>query len=102
MVTVEEFDKVVMENNVVLVDFWAEWCPHCIAMMPHVDSVSKELAGRAAVIKVNAGEEAEVANKFGVTSLPTFLIFKNGELVDRFNGSTTPIELKQKISSAIK
>ena len=102
MVSLDEFDKVVADNSVVLVDFWAEWCPHCISMMPAVDSVSSQLQGKARVVKINAGSEIDVANKYHVTSLPTFLIFKNGELIDRFNGSTTPSELRQKMTLAIQ
>lgn len=100
MVSVSEFTQAIQSNAVVLVDFWAEWCPHCIHLMPQVDSLTKEMAGKVAVMKVNAGEESEVASQYEVTSLPTFLIFKNGELIDRFNGSTSAFELKQKVLAA--
>ncbi len=100
MVSVSEFARLIQDNAIVLVDFWAEWCPHCLSLMPQVDSISKELSGKVSVVKVNAGEAADVASQFDVTSLPTFLIFKNGELIDRFNGSTTAFELKQKVLAA--
>jgi thioredoxin len=102
MITAEEFDLTIKDNSVVLVDFWAEWCPHCLSMMPHVDAISREMGEKVKVVKVDAGTQAEIVNKFSVRSLPTFMIFKNGELIDQFNGSTTPIELKQKITLATK
>jgi len=97
-----EFNSLVQGNSLVLVDCWATWCPHCLSMMPHVDSLSKEVEGKAKVVKVNVGEEEEFASHFSVSSLPTFLIFKDGELVDRFNGSTTPRELKQRVSAFLE
>ena len=102
MVTAEEFDKTVQDNEVVLVDFWAQWCPHCLEMMPHVDSISQEMGDKIKVVKVDAGTQADIVDKFSVRSLPTFMLFKNGELIDQFNGSTTPLELKQKVTSAMK
>ena len=102
MISVEEFDTTLQNNEIVLVDFWSEWCPHCLAMMPHVDSISKEMGSKVKVIKVDAGTQTDIANKYSVRTLPTFMIFKKGELVDQFNGSTTPTELKQKVTLATK
>ena len=102
MVSVKEFEKEVQENSVVVVDFWAEWCPHCMALMPQLDAVKEEVGEKARIIKANADESPELSAKLGVTALPTFLIYKNGELLDKFNGSTTAVELKQKIKSAVE
>ena len=97
-----EFNSIIAENGVVLVDCWANWCPHCIALMPQVDALSKEVTGKAKILKVNVEEAIEFASQFSISSLPTFLIFKNGDLVDRFNGSTTAFELKKRVISALE
>ena len=102
MISAEEFNLTIQDNNIVLVDFWSEWCPHCLAMMPHVDSISQEMGDKVKVIKVDAGTQSDIVNQYSVRTLPTFMIFKNGELIDQFNGSTTPRELKQKIILAIE
>jgi thioredoxin 1 len=91
-----------VSNGVVLVDFWAEWCPHCVSFMPHLDTLSSELSGKARVLKVNVTEAEELAHRFGITSLPTFLIFKNGEHVDTVRGAANKIELKRRVLDIVE
>lgn len=95
----QDINSLIQNAGLVLVDCWAEWCPHCIAMMPQVDALSEEMKDDAKIVKVNVSEQEDFAAQFNITSLPTFLIFKNGNLVEKFNGSTSAIELKQKLSS---
>jgi thioredoxin len=92
----------VKNNDLVLVDFWAPWCPSCISMMPHVDKIKKEYETTLKVIKVNVAENPNFASQHSVMSLPTFMIFKKGQVVDRFNGSTTSYELQKKVKSFLK
>lgn len=91
-----EFENQV-NSGVVLVDFWAEWCPHCVSFMPQLDSLSQELNGKAKVMKVNVGTAQELAGKFSVTSLPTFLIFKDGQVADIVRGASSRSELKRRV-----
>jgi thioredoxin 1 len=97
----EDLNTLIGKAGVVLVDCWAEWCPHCVAMMPQVDALGEEMKENAEIVKVNVSEKEEFASQFNITSLPTFLIFKDGNLVEKFNGSTSAIELKQKLSAHI-
>ncbi len=75
-----------IQEGLILVDVWAPWCPPCRAMEPILEVVAEELEGKARIGKLNADDEMEVASKLGVTGLPTFLVFKDGELVARQSG----------------
>jgi len=80
------FDKVVNQDIPVLVDFWAPWCGPCKMLGPVLEEVEKEIEGKAVVAKVNVDDEQDLAAKFGVSSIPTIVIFKKGEAVDRSVG----------------
>ena len=80
-------------SGVVLVDFWAPWCGPCMAMMPVVEEITKEYEGKAKVGMLNIDENPELAQKFGVMSIPTFKILKDGQEV----GSLTVAVGKEKI-----
>lgn len=82
----------------VLVDFWAEWCGPCKQMNPILDQLAEELAGEATIAKVNVDESPALAQKFGVQSIPTFLVFKDGEVVDRKSGVSGSDALKALLS----
>ena len=71
----------------VLVDFWAAWCAPCLMMAPVVEELARDYAGRLYVAKVNVDESPEIAGKFGIMSIPTFMLFKNGRPVDRMIGA---------------
>jgi thioredoxin 1 len=71
----------------VLVDFWASWCGPCRAMAPIVDALAKEYAGKAYFAKVNTDRNQKLARQFGVMSIPNFIVFKNGNPVDRAIGA---------------
>lgn len=82
----------------VLVDFWAEWCGPCKQMNPVLDQLAEEVAGQATIAKVNIDESPALAQKFGVQSIPTFLVFKDGEVVERHGGVTGKDALKALLS----
>jgi thioredoxin 1 len=71
----------------VLVDFWAPWCGPCRSVAPIVDDLAKHYAGKLKVAKINVDESSQVAMKYQITSIPTFLLFKAGQVADRMLGA---------------
>ncbi len=79
----ENFEAQVIESDEpVLVDFWAEWCGPCKAMLPVIEEIAGELEGKLRVVKLNIEEAPQTPAKFGLRGVPTFMIFKNGKVVD--------------------
>ncbi|AJF59621.1 MAG: thioredoxin [Candidatus Diapherotrites archaeon] len=95
--TTTNFEKKVKAEKAVVVDFWAEWCGPCIAMAPIVEETAKEMNGKVKIAKLNVDENHEIAEKYGIRSIPTFLVFKAGKLVDQFAGATSKQEFKNKV-----
>ncbi len=86
-ITDANFQTEVLENQgPVLVDAYAEWCGPCKALSPIIDSIGEELEGQAKVTKIDIDQNPEVASKFGITSIPTVLIFDQGELKETLVG----------------
>jgi thioredoxin 1 len=85
----------------VLVDFWAEWCGPCRAVGPVLEEVAGELQGKLKVVKLNVDENPETAAKYGIQSIPTLMIFKNGELASRQIGASPKAKIVQWISGAV-
>lgn len=82
-ITGAEFEQEVLNSDQpVLVDFWAEWCGPCRMVAPVVEEVSNELGDKLKVVKVNVDEEGELAQKYGVMSIPTLMVFEGGEAVE--------------------
>ncbi len=93
------FDTEVLKSSTpVLVDFWAPWCGPCRAVAPTVDALSQEFAGKLKVVKLNTDESGEVAMKYAVTSIPTLMVFKNGEMVERVLGNRPKADLAALVS----
>lgn len=85
----------------VLVDLWAAWCGPCRMIAPVIHELATEYAGRAKVLKLNVDENPETAARFGVSSIPTLLIFKNGKVVDRITGFTSKKNLASKLDAQL-
>lgn len=94
------FDTTV-STGVTLIDFWAEWCGPCRMMTPVVDELAAQYDGKAKVAKVNVDNEQDLAMKFNVSSIPTFLVVRDGEVKNRFVGVTSKTELAQALEAAI-
>jgi thioredoxin 1 len=86
-VSADEFNKEIAAG-VVLVDFWAPWCPPCRRQGPIVDEVAEKAKAYGKVIKLNVDDEPAVASKFGIRSIPTLIIFKDGKIQKQFQGFT--------------
>jgi len=86
--TSENFDAEVLSSDIpVLVDFWASWCGPCKMVAPGIDQLAEEFSGKAKVCKVDIDQCGELALKYGVMSIPTIMIFKNGEIVSKSTGA---------------
>ena len=88
-------------NGVTLVDFWAEWCGPCRMQLPILEEVSEEIGEKATVGKINVDHELELAQRFGVQSIPTLILFKDGEIVDNMVGVQSKETLVDKINNAL-
>jgi thioredoxin 1 len=98
--TKESF-KTATAEGVSLVDFWAEWCGPCKMIAPAIEELAKEFEGKAHIGKVDVDQEGELAQEFGVSSIPTLLIMKNGAEAQRFVGVTKKEELAKAINAAL-
>ena len=97
-VTDKNFEAEVLKSATpVLVDFWAEWCGPCRALSPILDELAKDLGGKLKVVKVNVDEAQELAAQFNILSIPTMIVFKNGEPVNQLAGAMSKDQLLAKI-----
>jgi thioredoxin 1 len=97
-ITDNNFEDTVMNSGqVALLDFWAQWCGPCRAIAPIVEELASEYEGKAIIGKVDVDKNQEIALKYNIRSIPTILIVKNGEIVDRHVGATTKAVLKGKL-----
>lgn len=101
-VTDSDFEKEVLKSKTpVLVDFWAPWCGPCKTMLPIVEELGKEYEGKVKIMKVNVDENSETPGKYNVLSIPTFIVFKDGEAVATFVGAKSKEDMKKEIDTAI-
>ena len=97
-----EFDKAVLKSDKpVVVDFWAEWCGPCRMIAPALEEISGSLAGKVKIVKLNVDENPATAAKYGVMSIPTLMLFKNGELASRQVGAAPKQKLEQWITATV-
>ncbi len=93
--------KDAVARGVTLVDFWAEWCGPCRMVAPVLDDLAKDYEGKAAVAKINVDQEPGLAEQFGVSSIPTLLVMKDGAEVKRYIGVTAKTELAKALDAAL-
>lgn len=94
----ETFDQEVLKSDVpVLVDFWAVWCGPCRMVAPILDEIAEEKAGSLKIAKVNVDENMKIAAQLGVSSIPTLMLYKNGQPVERIVGAQPKQRLLQQI-----
>ncbi len=95
VLTNENFDQEVISSDIpVLVDFWASWCGPCKMIAPAVAQIAEEYAGKVKVGKVNVDEQERLAIRFGISSIPTLLVFRNGEIVNKSIGVRPKADLE--------
>lgn len=91
-----ELDK---HKEVLMVDFWAEWCGPCRAIAPTLDELARDSAGKVSLAKVNVDEHPGLAARYGVRSIPTILFIKEGKVVDQVIGAVPKTQLKKKLDA---
>jgi len=101
--TEQNFDQEVLQSDIpVLVDFWAPWCGPCRMIAPTIEQLAEEMAGQAKVCKLNVDEATNLAARYSVTSIPTLIIFKNGQIIDRYVGAQSKERLRDALIEAAK
>lgn len=100
--TEENFENEVLKSDIpVLVDFYADWCGPCKMMMPVVEKLAETYEGKVKVGKVNSDDDSNLAARYGIMSIPSFLIFKNGEVVDSTMGAMSMDALAAKLDAVL-
>ena len=92
--------EVLKSAEPVVVDFWAEWCGPCRMIAPALEEIAGSLNGKVKIVKLNVDENPQTAAKYGIMSIPTLMMFKNGELASRQVGAAPKAKLEQWITSA--
>jgi len=96
------FESDVLKSSApVVVDFWAEWCGPCKMIAPVLDEIAGALGDKVKIVKLNVDENPDTAAKYGIMSIPTLMLFKNGEIASRQVGAAPKQKLQQWISSAV-
>lgn len=96
-ITAEEYDSVVSSDGLVLVDFWASWCGPCKMMAPILEQLAEQNRDVLSVVKVNADDQPELLDRFGISSIPTILVYANGTIVKTIVGAKPLPALSQDI-----
>ena len=97
-ITADRFEEEVIKSEIpVVVDLWAEWCGPCKALGPTIDAIAQQYDGKVKVYKLDVQAEPAIASKYGVSSIPTLLMFKEGEVADRVVGMQSKDNITAKI-----
>jgi thioredoxin len=103
VVTDATFEQEVLRSSQpVLVDFWAPWCGPCHMVAPTLDKLAGEMAGRLRVVKLNVDENPITAQRYGVQSIPTMMVVKNGKIVDRWAGAFPENALRGRVAAWVR
>jgi thioredoxin 1 len=94
-------EEVLDADTPVLVDFWAPWCGYCQRLTPVLDELAGETGGKYKIVKINVDQNRSLAQKYGVMSLPTMILFKNGDQVEKFMGFMPKANIEAKINPHI-
>ncbi len=96
------FDKVVLQSKLpILVDFWAPWCGPCRIVAPLIEELAEEYEGKVSFGKVNVDQDPKIASKYGIMSIPTLILFKNGKPISNTVGFRPKAELKRSLDAAL-
>lgn len=100
-ITDKTFDQVIGAHPAVVIDFWAQWCPPCHVIAPIIEELARDYAGKVVFGKLDVNENKAIALRYGITAIPTLLLFKNGNLVDQVLGAVSKQHLEEKIRKII-
>jgi thioredoxin 1 len=98
----ENFEEIIKNNEKVVVDFWASWCMPCKMVAPIFEKIAEKYKNEIIFAKLNVDENPDIASEFGIMSIPTFLVFKNGEVVGKIVGAIPEKILEEKILEFLK
>ena len=93
--------EVINSDKPVLVDFWAPWCGPCKALAPVIDEISTDFADKVKVGKVNVDDNPEISMKFGIRSIPTLIVFKDGEVLEQIIGAVPKSEIEKALEKVV-
>ncbi len=96
-----EFNELIKEGTV-LIDFYADWCMPCVMMGPIVDEMSEKFSGKIKFGKVNIEDNQDIAHKFNVSSIPNFILFQDGKVVEQFVGGMDEEDFENKLNEHLK
>ncbi len=98
----ETFDEFLEENEQAVVDFWATWCGPCKMVEPTIKELAEDYRGKISFAKVNVEKNSNIANRYGIQSIPAFLFIKNGEIVDQAKGALPRDEFEDKFKDVFE
>jgi len=96
------FDDLIVRNPIVFIDFWASWCGPCRIMEPIVEKLATKYSGKVLFGKVNVDEEMNISSRYEVFSIPTFMVFKNGQPMDAVIGAVGEASLERLVKNAVE